>query len=674
MIILASLFFAFACRAGAVEPPPISLNKLSEIPVANGTPSDDFTMVAAVGESSVGVWRMIDGRQLHRISLPHIDKPDDDQGFTFYLTEFSPDNRFLLMALQDYRDFKQGEAAIYLLDLESESARRIYSTRRSCHINHGRLEKYHCPSANAAFSPDGNKILIRIESELGQTNQGEPERFSDESLLVDRDGKTLQDVKELSRQDPPAENGSYPTAVVENPTGGRISGFGADGHLLGVIRDASSCELRDLSAGKRLVFLDDCSQKDDLSFLAPGVLVSGSCSAGCAGKYWEAGTGKIRKFPKVPNNFSGALFTAAGDFAFSTNEGATHWIEIRAAPFDTVVYSTPTQSSGVGEWKFSKNGAFLLQAIDANRSALYATGLTGRVPPSVAAFAAPQIDVDSPPATKAKVDPDAYAVVIGVEKYRQDGIPAVDFAARDAQTMASYLTGAMGFDPRNVVLLTDAQATRTDLEKNLKWLSNRATAKSRVFVYYAGHGSPNPETGEGYLMPYEADPSYLDETAFPIAKLYAALGKLPTRDVTVVLDACFSGQGGRSLIAKGTRPLVSVVQSKAEPNTVVLAAAGSNQVSASFPEARHGLLTYYLLAGLGGQADANHDGKITAEELIAYVRPAVERAAKLQNVEQTPSLMSSSEAVQQPWIVLAPKKQESAAEIRSLDYFLPRKT
>jgi uncharacterized caspase-like protein len=232
----------------------------------------------------------------------------------------------------------------------------------------------------------------------------------------------------------------------------------------------------------------------------------------------------------------------------------------------------------------------------------------------------------------------------------------VDFAARDAETMAAYLTGAMGFDAKNVVLLTDSQATRTDFEKNFKWLSNRVGAKSRVFVYYAGHGSPNPETGQGYLMPYEADPAYLDETAFPIAKLYTALGKLPAKDVAVVLDACFSGQGKRSLIAKGTRPLVSVVQAQAEANTVVLSAAGSNQVSASDTQARHGLLTYYLLAGLRGQADAKGDGLITADELYAYVKPAVERAAKLQNVEQTPNLMSPPGAASRPWIELAPNK------------------
>ena len=44
---------------------------------------------------------------------------------------------------------------------------------------------------------------------------------------------------------------------------------------------------------------------------------------------------------------------------------------------------------------------------------------------------------------KGKPDPDAYAVVIGVEKYRQQGIPAVDYASRDAKTVYAYLTQAI---------------------------------------------------------------------------------------------------------------------------------------------------------------------------------------------------------------------------------------
>ena len=246
------------------------------------------------------------------------------------------------------------------------------------------------------------------------------------------------------------------------------------------------------------------------------------------------------------------------------------------------------------------------------------------------------IDVDVLPVASTKADPDAYAVVIGIEKYRQAGVPVVDYASRDAKTVAAYL-GTMGFDPINVAVLTDAEAGKVDFDKYFgKWLKNRVGPKSRVFVYYAGHGAPNPTTGAGYLMPYEADPAYLEETAYPVTQLYAELGKLPTKDLTVVLDACFSGQGERSLIAKGIRPLVPVQAARGPENTVVIAAASGSQISASDHEARHGLLTYSLLAGLHGEADTNKDGSITTAELFGYVRPAVERAAKLQNVEQTP--------------------------------------
>jgi uncharacterized caspase-like protein len=214
---------------------------------------------------------------------------------------------------------------------------------------------------------------------------------------------------------------------------------------------------------------------------------------------------------------------------------------------------------------------------------------------------------------------------------------------------------AMGFDSKNVALLTNERASKTDIEKHLgSWLRNRATANSRVFVYYAGHGSPNPASGEGYLMPYEADPSYLEDTAYPISKLYSSLGKLPAKEITVVLDACFSGQGGRSLIAKGSRPLVQMKDAQVTGRTVVLAAATGAQISAADTERRHGLLTGYLLEALHGGADADGDGKITGAEVYAFVRPKVERAAKLQNVEQTPTVSPSPEALSgsRPWIVL----------------------
>ncbi len=253
--------------------------------------------------------------------------------------------------------------------------------------------------------------------------------------------------------------------------------------------------------------------------------------------------------------------------------------------------------------------------------------------------AAPVEDLDAPPAAKTALDPDAVAVVIGIERYRD--VPGVEYAARDAQSIHAYLTKSMGFDARNVRLLQNERATRTDLESALgTWLRNRVTEKSRVFVFYAGHGAPNPVTGEGYLVPYDGDPSDTKTTAYPIASLYKSLAALPAREVVVALDACFSGAGGRSVLAKGARPLVNRVKGLETPggNAVVLAAAAGDQISLSDADGQHGLLTLSMLRGLRGGADADKNGSVTVAELYGYVRPEVERAARLQNTDQTPSL------------------------------------
>ena len=98
------------------------------------------------------------------------------------------------------------------------------------------------------------------------------------------------------------------------------------------------------------------------------------------------------------------------------------------------------------------------------------------------------------------------------------------------------------------------------------------------------------------------------------------------------------------MIAKGTRPLVPVQAARGPENAAVIAAASGSQISASDHEARHGLLTYHILAGLHGEADENKDGVITASELFAYARAAVGRAAKLQSVEQTPTVAGDTGA------------------------------
>lgn len=273
-------------------------------------------------------------------------------------------------------------------------------------------------------------------------------------------------------------------------------------------------------------------------------------------------------------------------------------------------------------------------------------GMTAKPPSPPIPGTIPASDVDIVPSLRAKAKREAYAIVVGVETYRSK-LPKADFAAHDAKIVGDYLTKVMGYQEENVVVLLNEQAAKSDLEKYLeKWLPNRVEPGSAVFVYYSGHGAPHPKTGDAYLVPYDGDPTFVEETGYSLKRLYARLAKLPAKEVVVMLDSCFSGAGGRSVIGKGMRPMVLSVENPvvAGGKTVVLAASAGDQVSSTYDQKSHGLLTYYFLKGLQGAADANQDGVLDIAELYAYVKPQVERTARRDfNNEQTPQLLGNPE-------------------------------
>ncbi|MDE3119099.1 MAG: hypothetical protein KGL03_08820, partial [Nitrospirota bacterium] len=116
--------------------------------------------------------------------------------------------------------------------------------------------------------------------------------------------------------------------------------------------------------------------------------------------------------------------------------------------------------------------------------------------------------------------------------------------------------------------------------------------------------------------------------------------------IVVMLDSCFSGAGGRSVVAKGMRPMVLSVENPvlAGGKTVVLSASQGDQVSSTYDQKGHGLLTYFFLKGLQGEADKNKDGSVDLAELFTYLKPQVSRVARRDfNNEQTPQLLGSPE-------------------------------
>jgi uncharacterized caspase-like protein len=233
---------------------------------------------------------------------------------------------------------------------------------------------------------------------------------------------------------------------------------------------------------------------------------------------------------------------------------------------------------------------------------------------------------------------------VGIEKY--EGLPAAAYAERDAAAAADF-AAALGVPARGIVTLTGSHATRSGLAKQLEgWLPAEAVEASTVYVYYAGLGAADPKTGAAYLVPFDGDPEYLEQTAYPLKRLYEKLGELKARRVILILDSCFSGAGGRCVAAKGAWARAQGVEAgfnSADGKIAVLAAADRDQTTGANDEKGHGLFTYRLFEGLNGAAK-DGSGRTTLKSLFDEAKPKIVDDARRAGREQTPRLESGGSA------------------------------
>ncbi len=250
-------------------------------------------------------------------------------------------------------------------------------------------------------------------------------------------------------------------------------------------------------------------------------------------------------------------------------------------------------------------------------------------------------------------NPDAVGVIIGNKNY-QGRIPAVSYAHNDAEAIKRYLIDVLGFDPDNVIDLRDA--TKAQMEaafgnrethEGKLWSYLAPNGNSDILVFYSGHGVPGQKSKRGYLLPTDADPDLAEINGYPVDLLYENLDKLKARSKTVLLDACFSGDSHKGMLIRSASPVF--IQSKearvGEGMTVLTAASGSEL--ASWDEnTRHGLFTEHFLQGVYGAADEDHNGKVTASEIKAFLDDKMTRAARRQYMRrQTATLLGDGEIV-----------------------------
>lgn len=221
----------------------------------------------------------------------------------------------------------------------------------------------------------------------------------------------------------------------------------------------------------------------------------------------------------------------------------------------------------------------------------------------------------------------AYALVIGVSQYRH--IPALPRVA-DSEDMAAVLSdpSSCGYEPANVMLLQDSEATRARIIEELDRLGERASPDATVLVYFSGHGGRTPGDGGGsYLMPIDgawSSQDQLEKTAISSQLLGDRLAAIQAERLTVILDCCHSAgmANARSAtpaawvseVAEGALAGLAVGRGR-----VVMAAARGDGSAYVISGARHGLFTEHLIAGLRGAA-GGADGLVRVIDLYNHVQ------------------------------------------------------
>jgi hypothetical protein len=253
----------------------------------------------------------------------------------------------------------------------------------------------------------------------------------------------------------------------------------------------------------------------------------------------------------------------------------------------------------------------------------------------------------SPVNVKGTKNKNAIAIIVGIEKYLHT--PNAIYAKNDAALFVDFARKALGVPDQNIKWLSDANATRLELVKALRhWLpSISEQGKSDIFVFFAGHGLASANGQQLYLLPYDVDIDLLDDSAINRNDIISAIEEVKPRTATLFFDTCYSGgtRTKQSLVSLARGIRVTQKGEKYANNISIFSAAGNDQLSTSIPSIEHGLFSYFLMRGLGGEADANNDTKITNSELIQFLENRVPRHAIKTGRKQNPQFVGRGDRV-----------------------------
>ena len=217
------------------------------------------------------------------------------------------------------------------------------------------------------------------------------------------------------------------------------------------------------------------------------------------------------------------------------------------------------------------------------------------------------------------------ALVIGIDAY--PALPEtaqLRTATKDAQDVARWLREDLGFAAGAVTVLLDGAATSSAiLDTLIDRLVGETGPGDRVVLYFAGLGAQTRASDGSLARVILAHDSGGPLGRIPQEAIADILALIPDREVTVIVDAAFAGNGApraRGVTLPGVTPERGTTfpfASAGVPRTIWTAAGPGQMI---WETAEGGVFTQGFLDGLRGAADTNGNGTVSNAELLTHLR------------------------------------------------------
>lgn len=289
-----------------------------------------------------------------------------------------------------------------------------------------------------------------------------------------------------------------------------------------------------------------------------------------------------------------------------------------AAPSATLELEIVDRGGGIGSLRLYQNGARILapgdsHAADGGLRRTFRVALVEGENHFRATVASRDGSWESEPAElslhfeRPLEQGELYLVVAGINDYADPSMQ-LDYAADDARAIADLFRrrGSALYKQVHVIELVDAQVTKAGLREALSDVARRARPQDTLVVFVAGHGLV---LGQRYYLIChdflrEADSVEADvrSQGLPADVLGDWLAEVRSLKRIMIFDTCHAGGAiGLDWSGRDTFAFRGAIERLGRAQGVyTIAAAAANQQAKESRELGHGVLSYALLAALGG--------------------------------------------------------------------------